>query len=191
MGSRRNFIALGGLALGVGGSWWLIPRAEQEDGLVNGPESLNRSVHQGPLVLEGNSNVLDAERIEISASLSRTQDGQQTDPAANLPDPEVDLSRELEYIVQRTIDATLDRGKHIVQSVTCRGLGCEARFESLESSAVSDERAALRTLHRDLGAASYVHPSTGAILKVQSLELRQARGDNPASASIFIKFEIR
>lgn len=49
-------------------------------------------------------------------------------------DPDPALSQELESVVQRTLDAKLDRSQYDVESVKCRGNSCQMRSAARSQS---------------------------------------------------------
>jgi hypothetical protein len=89
---------------------------------------------------------------------------------AQLVDPDPALSSELEYVVQRSIDAKLDRSTNQIGSVTCRGNECQMLFTSFASVTDPSWPPALRAIISDLNAIHIRNPTTGADLK-PSLEL--------------------
>lgn len=188
LGSRAYSIAILVLTMLVGGIWWVLTRSDIDEGRAPKSEALRLPTAQTQMLVEAAPGAVRSDGTVIDSGAGPTTTSGDPEDILGLGDPEAALSTELEYIIQRTVDATFDRAKYGVQSITCRGVSCEVRFADLGTSQGSEATAVLRTLYRDLRTASFVNPDTGVELQLKALELRQGSGENAVNAFL-LKFE--
>ena len=187
MASHSHSIAIVALALIVGGIWWVLPRAERGNSGVQDSDGPHLPAVRTGVAVEAGTGEHRGDGVASDASSTSVPHSAEPKEFSDLTEHEQALSRELEYVVSRTVDTTFDRGKYNVQAVRCRGQNCEVRFAFFKPPSVAERSTVLRSLYRDLSVASFVHPDTGAKLTLNSLELRQGSGEDAAITTL-LKF---
>ncbi len=198
MNSRKSSIAIAAIALLGAGAWWVMSRGDtQETAIPNEyqPSDPFSVVDVSPLspqpaVIEGGSDSSRADEVPSTASAPAPVELPEKREFESRVDFDPALSRELETVVRRTLDAKLDRTRLDVESLICRGNSCQILFAPQPHAAGRGGMSAVSTILRDLDDADIRNPSTGVQLKPTVEMISPGRGENARLVAV-IAFETR
>lgn len=196
MNLRKSSIVVGTLVVLGGGAWLVIPRQEIQEPVVSNdgqPSDTSNVVDVAPAtprpaVIEGDSDTNRTEATPTTANVPPPVERPEKREFESRIDSDPALSRELEFVVQRSLDAKLDRSRMELESLVCRGNSCQILLRPQSPTAGSGGMSTVSSLLRDLQAAPARHPGTGADLEPAVQMVSQARGEHAGILAV-IAFE--
>lgn len=179
MSSRHYTIAVIALVIIGAGTWWALSiRAQESKGsyaLSIPGTSAEKSNPASPtpvlpVVVENNSS---RSSPDEPVPGNETPPTTATWPPATLafkerPDPDPALSREIEYVIKRSL-AFLDAGRYEAESIQCRGQACQIRLIDRVPSAGTPRPSLAKPILDELKRASIRNPTTGVQLGLPKL----------------------
>lgn len=187
MGVRNSAIAVLVIVVFVAGVWWTASQ-RQKVSLNPGAVAPASEAIETPISEQPTSQAAVLAEGDASGNRPGTAPNE-VPPAASeawspstlefveQADPDPALSRELESVVQRIVDAKLDRSQYEVESVKCRGNSCQILSAARSSAGGPPWPAVLGPIMRQLSEAPARNPSTGADLRPALQMVRKSPGE--------------
>jgi len=202
MSSRNVAFAISAFVFVATGTWWVMNgrgfEVTTDSDALPSPETsvelANPSppVSQAPILDEDDSGTSQPAELPSKA-------GAPSQPAVSLPSPPVAaeqpdsdpvLSRNLEFHVRSSINAQLDHARVDVKSVKCRGNSCQILFVDRTPAVERAGPPLVGAMLRELDTASIFNPGTGERLKPILLAIEQRGGEQTGVAAV-VAFEKR
>lgn len=195
MNTQKYLVAAVGLGIVGAGTWWVTsgggspkatitnePQPETPSTVVDvtPPAPQHAIVQSAP-----EPGTQEASSVASPTAPAERREKREFEARADM-DPA--LSRELQTVVQRSVDATLDRSRMDMESLICRGNSCQILFTPQAGDAAARGMPEVSAILRDLNEASVQNPSTGAQLKPMVQMISAARDGNAGIVAV-IAFE--
>jgi hypothetical protein len=203
MSSRTYTIAFISLAILGIGFWWLQPKKDSSEGeapyaLADSRSYIDKArpasaIPASPVIAENKSSKSSTDAVPISHALPvSAMWSAKTLEFAEQADSDPILSREIEYVIQRSVDSTLDRSRYDVHSIKCRGQSCQVLVVDRAPVAGTAKGwpQIVGEVLRGLHDAAIRAPATGAKLGRPMLQGIEHIGGEPVRFITLIGFEI-